>query len=400
MTASTALGAHVPGVAAPRRAEAHARRLFGPPAVVVRSPGRVNLIGDHTDYNDGLALPMAIDRTLGLAAVPNDDGVVRLWSELDDQVHEFPLDDVAGDRWPVWCVYVQGVMALDTAGHPTSGFDLAVASDLPEGSGLSSSAALELGVARVVAALEGRSWRPGAAAELGRRTENEWVGVATGIMDQMTVAHASDGAALLLDCADGSWTDVELPDDVAIVVLDTGARRSLVGSAYDERRADCQRAADLLGVETLRDLESDPDWEQMLAGAGLEPRLRARVRHVVSENARVRTVAAALQRGDVELAGRAFVDSHRSLRHDYEVSGPELDTMAELATRTDGILGARMTGGGFAGACVALVRPDDVDLDGLVARYRSVHDLPARAMVVRPSRGTCLAGRVGPGAGS
>lgn len=370
---------------APSRAARLLMDLFGEPDVVVRSPGRVNLIGDHTDYNDGLAMPMAIDRELGLAARPNDDRVVRLWSELDGQVHQFPAESVVGDRWPGWAIYVQGVLALDEAGPPTRGFDLAVASDLPDGAGLSSSAALELGVARVVAALEQRPWVATDAAELGRRAENEWVGVSTGIMDQLTVAHASEGAALMLDCADASWTDVHLPDDADIVVLDTGARRTLLGSEYDQRRADCRLAADLLGVSSLRDLEVG--WQHHGRSRDLSPRLLGRVRHVVGENARVRAAADAFRRDDLDAAGRLLSESHRSLRDDYEVSGPELDTMASIAQDTPGITGARMTGGGFAGACVALARRGQADLDGLIRRYGAVHDLPAQAIVVRPSAG-------------
>lgn len=380
---------------ATQRSRRRCAELFGKPDVVVRSPGRVNLIGDHTDYNDGLAMPMAIDLHLGLAAAPNGDRVLRLWSELDDQVHELPLDGLAEARWPGWTVYLQGILRLDDEGPPGRGFDLAIASDLPEGAGLSSSAALELGVARVVAALEGRPWRPDRAAALGRRAENEWVGVSTGIMDQLTVAHASAGAALLVDFADESWTDVALPDGVEVIVLDTGARRSLVGSAYDDRRADCVRAAALLGVESLRVLEDD--WAQHPEAGALSGRLRARVRHVVSENARVRQFGAALEADDEDRIGGLLAASHASLRDDYEVSGPELDTMAALANDTPGILGARMTGGGFAGACVAIARTGAADLDGLLERYRAVHDLPARALSVVPAAGTAVVDEGAPG---
>lgn len=364
----------------------HCGRLFARAGVVVRSPGRINLVGDHTDYNDGLAMPMAIDRELGFAGVPNDDQVVRLWSEFDDVVHELPLEDIGGGRWPSWTVYVQGVLRLRPGGPPRRGFDAAVASDLPHGAGLSSSAALELATIRAVDELTGVAWDPAGAARLGRRVENDWVGVATGIMDQLTVAHASRGAALLLDCRDATWVDVELPGDIDVVVLDTGARRELVGSAYDDRRADCRRAAELLGVPSLRELP--PDWQDGMID--LPAPLVARVRHVITENQRVRDLATALSAGDVSATETILRASHASLRADYEVSGPELDTMAELANDTPGILGARMTGGGFAGACVALAIPDEPDLDGLLTRYREIHDLPARAMVVTPVGGTSL----------
>ncbi|MBY5164059.1 galactokinase, partial [Nitriliruptoria bacterium AS10] len=204
------------------------------------------------------------------------------------------------------------------------------------------------------------------------------------ILDQVTVAHARAGHAMLLDCATTTWEHVPVPDDVEVVVLDTGARRQLVASAYDERRRECDRAASALGVATLRELGSG-DLGRL---DRLPPRLAARVRHVVTENARVRVVAAALAAGDVASLGAALAASHASLRDDYEVTGPELDTMADLANATEGVLGARMTGGGFAGAVVAVAPADVVAWDELVARYRRVHDLPGRARLVRSVDGT------------
>lgn len=179
-----------------------------------------------------------------------------------------------------------------------------------------------------------------------------------------------------------------IPDAFDVVVLDTGARRQLVGSAYDDRRAECAEAAEALGVTSLRAL--DDNWSEREAARRLAPHLAARVRHVHTENRRVRAFAQALREGDGAAAGAALGESHASLRDDYEVSGPELDTMARLADLTPGILGARLTGGGFAGACVALAERGRPDLDGLLARYRSHHDLTARAVVVRPSAGTSL----------
>ncbi len=367
-----------------------ARRLGRRPDHVVRSPGRVNLVGDHTDYNDGLAMPLAIDRELALAVAVRDDDRVRLVSELDDTVHEVDLAGVTGradapddPRWPSWTVYVQGVLrAID--GDLSCGVDLAVASDLPEGAGLSSSAALELGVARCVAAVTGRGWDPSAAARAGRVAENDWVCVSTGIMDQLAVAHGRAGHVMVLDCADSSWRDVAVPVGLDLVVLDTGARRSLVGSAYDDRRRDCRDAADRLGVTTLREVDD------VAALQVLPDRLRARARHVVTENDRVRTVAHALPAGDLATVGAALRASHASLRDDYDVTGPELDTMADVANAADGVVGARMTGGGFGGAVVALVRTGGVDVEEIITAFRRVHDLDARALVVRPSDGTSL----------
>lgn len=389
MTAAAHVGGAPPG-AVERVATVLRQHLGGTAVVVVRSPGRVNLVGDHTDYNDGLAMPMAIDRELALAVAPRGDGRVRLVSELDGVVHDVDPAGAAGapeapggDRWPSWTVYVQGVLrALGSA--PWHGVDVAVASDLPEGAGLSSSAALELAVARAAAAVDGGAWDASAAARAGRLAENAWVGVSTGIMDQLAVAHGRAGHAMLLDCRDTTWEHVAVPDDLEVLVLDTGARRSLVGSAYDDRRHDCEQAAEGLGVSTLRAVDDVADLVRLPA------RLRARARHVVTENQRVRDVAAGLRAGDESAVATALRTSHASLRDDYDVTGPELDAMADVANDTPGIVGARMTGGGFGGAVVALARPGAVDLPRLLGRYREHHDLPARVLVARPVDGTSV----------
>lgn len=350
----------------------------------MRSPGRVNLVGDHTDYNDGLAMPLAIERELGVAVGARGDGVVRLWSELDAHTHRHALDTVHAERkWDQWPLYVQAMLRQVPASWLT-GFDAVVTSDLPGGAGLSSSAALEMAVARAVAALADQAHDPRVAANWGVQAENSWVGVSTGVLDQLAVACGQDGHAMLLDCRDLSIEPVALPHDVAVVILDTGARRTLAGSAYDDRRRACERAAARLRVTSLRDVDDLDEVDAALA----DRRLAGRVRHVVTENRRVREVAAALAAGDPESAGAAMSASHASLRDDYEVSGPELDTMAELANDTAGVLGARMTGGGFAGAVVALARAGEADLAGLVDAYRRLHDLPAEVLRVRAVTGT------------
>lgn len=350
----------------------------------MRSPGRVNLVGDHTDYNDGLAMPLAIDLELCMAVAVREDDHIGLWSELDGRAHEFVVDGVHdARRWSDWTVYVQGVLRQVPATWLT-GFDAVITSDVPGGAGLSSSAALEMAVARVAAAVAQRPHDPRAAARWGVVAENDWVGVSTGVLDQLAVACGRDGHALLLDCRDLSIEPVPMAADVEVAILDTGARRALVGSAYDDRRRACEEAATKLGVASLREVEDLVGLDAALADA----RLGRRVRHVVTENRRVREVAAALATGDDWAAGAVLAASHASLRDDYEVSGPELDTMADLANDTPGVLGARMTGGGFAGAVVALARPGEVDFDGLVTAYRGVHDLPASVLRVRAVSGT------------
>ncbi len=330
------------------------RRRFGrAPERLVRSPGRVNLIGEHTDHNGGFVLPMAIEHALWLATAPSDDGVVTLLS--DDADDEVVVDlSAIGDRLDGWGAYVQGVAwALRQAGTDTAGIVGAVASAVPPGAGLASSAALEMAVCRALTA-DG-AWDPVAAAELGRRAENAWVGVASGILDQLASAAARADHALLIDCRSLDLTHVPLPDGVAVVVMDTTTRRELAGSAYNDRRAECAAAAGALGVASLRD--ADPDAVEALD----DPVLRRRARHVVTEHARTAQAAQALRAGDVAALGPLLADAHASMRDDFEASGPELDAIVACAVQAPGCVGARMTGGGFAGCGVALVAADRVD---------------------------------------
>ena len=328
------------------------RSRFGStPSLVVRSPGRVNLIGDHTDYNDGFVFPAAVQPATWIAAAPSEHRLVRVDSAGFGAV-ELDLNALAPRQ--EWSDYVAGTLAeLDFTLE--RGFDAHVATELPVGGALSSSAALEIGVARLAYAITDRPWDPVAAARSGQRAESEFVGMPCGIMDQLIVASAVAGSASFIDCRTLVSTPVPLPTDVAIVVLDTGTRRRLVDSAYEERRAACERVASALGVAALRDVDlADLD------GAGLDPVDRRRARHVVSENVRTRACAGALDAGDVEAAGRLLAESHASLRDDYQVSSPALDAMASVASRQDGCHGARMTGGGFAGCAVALVDREQV----------------------------------------
>jgi galactokinase len=315
---------------------------------LVRAPGRVNLIGEHTDYNDGFVLPVAIDRELWIALGARSDRAVVAVSEDDDSPVRFGLDrfdaPLAG-----WGGYVQGAAwALQTAGEPLAGWDGAVASDVPVGAGLSSSAALELATLQAFGVLGGSQLDADRLAALARRAENDWVGVASGIMDQMICAAGRRGHALLLDCRTLEQTHVPLPEGVDVVVLDTTTRRELAGSAYNDRRRACEAAAATLGVPALRDATA-ADL------AALDGTALRRARHVITENARTLGTAQALLAGDAVAAGRLMRESHRSLRDDFEVTGPALDAIVEAADAAPGCLGARMTGAGFAGCAVALV---------------------------------------------
>lgn len=355
-----------------RVARTFAQRFGGTPTALVRAPGRVNLIGDHTDYNDGFVLPMAIDRAVWIAMRPRRDGRVRVWSLDFDQELTFEVNAPGrrGDGTPAgWRDYVSGVAwALGARGTPLSGWEGVMGGDLPIGAGLSSSAALELAAARACTLASGAAWKPVEMALDTRRAEREWVGVNCGIMDQLIAATGIAGHAMLIDCRTLAETPVPLPAGVAVVVLDTGTRRELVGSAYNERREQCARAAAALGARALRDV----DLAQLEAGApALEELARRRARHVVSENVRTLAFAAALARGDVRGAGRLMNESHSSLRDDFEVSRPELDAMVSLAQDRPECYGARMTGAGFGGCAVGLVDASAVtEFAGAVsARY-------------------------------
>lgn len=375
---------------AAQRATAGFREQFGvAPDYLVRSPGRVNLIGDHTDYSDGFVLPIAIDRGLWLAFRPRPDRRVRIWAELTEAWTEFDLNQL--ERSSGWHMYVAGVAnVLAEDGVIVAGFEGVLTSDLPAGAGLSSSAALELAGARAFAAVSNLTWDPVAMAVAGQRAENEWVGMNCGIMDQLICAVGQPGQAMLIDCRSLEATPTPIPATATVVVLDTRTRRELVDSAYNERRTACEEAATAFGLEVLRDL----DLETLKAGADrLDPVVYRRARHVLNENAATLAAAAALRDGDLETAGALMNASHQSLADDYEVTTPALDAMAEAARRAPGCFGARMTGAGFGGSVVALVATDYLDAFSRAAidGYRTATGLDGEAMPVIPSAGTSLA---------
>jgi galactokinase len=334
------------------------RRFGAAPALVVRAPGRVNLIGEHTDYNDGFVLPMAIDRAVWIALRPRRDRTVEAYSVDFGQAVRFALDGLRHEDGG-WAEYLKGVAwALQEAGYGLRGWEGALAGDVPVGAGLSSSAALEMAAARAFAAASELPWAPAAMARLGQRAENHWVGVKCGIMDQMISAGGRAGHALLIDCRSLECEPVPLPPGTSVVVLDTATRRGLVDSAYNERRAQCEAAARSFEVKALRDV-SVAQLEGARHASPLPEATYRRARHVVTENARTLQAAGEMRRGDAAALGRLMDESHASLRYDFEVSSAELDTMVECARRQAGCLGARMTGAGFGGCAVALVRAEE-----------------------------------------
>ncbi|MEW6752768.1 MAG: galactokinase [Candidatus Latescibacterota bacterium] len=331
-----------------------AARFGGPPAAVVRAPGRVNLIGEHTDYNDGFVLPMAIDRRIWIALRPVPGARVEAVSLDYGETRSFALDGLREGGTQGWLEYLKGTAwALQEAGLALAGWQGVLAGDVPIGAGLSSSAAFELAAARAFACASGFAWEPARMARLGQRAENRWVGVNCGIMDQMISARGRAGHALLLDCRSREGEHVPLPAGCAVVVLDTGTRRGLVDSAYNERRAQCEAAAARCGVRALRDVALTA--LQGHAG-GMDEVTFRRARHVVAENDRTLRAGAAMRAGDAACLGSLMDASHASLRDDFEVSSSALDAMVEAAGAHPECLGARMTGAGFGGCAVALVR--------------------------------------------
>jgi galactokinase len=325
--------------------------LFGrAPEVSASAPGRVNLIGEHTDYNDGYVLPMAIPQRTRVALAQRDDRVVRAWSTLKEGApEEYRLGEEARGRG--WLDFVQGVtQALARAGFPVRGFDLRVESDVPLGGGLSSSAALEVALLRALRDAHGHDLDDVALALLGQRAENDLVGVPVGMMDQMASSLADEETALFLDTRTLAWERIPLPAAAAIAVVDSGISHDLSDGAYAARRDECVAAAKALGVPSLRDcgLDDLPRVDRLP-----EP-LRRRARHVVTENARVLEAVECLRAGDLVRLGSLLDASHASLRDDYEVSVPPVDALVEVARRQPGAHGARITGGGFGGSIVIL----------------------------------------------
>jgi len=330
------------------------------PSGVWSAPGRVNLIGEHTDYNDGFVLPFAIAARTTVAAARRDDRLLRMRSVQQPAGDvSVSLDELGPGRPGGWAAYVAGVVwaARERHGAALGGLDLLVDGRVPAGGGLSSSHAIEVAVAIAVNDLFDLGLDVDALARLTQAAENDFVGAPTGIMDQLALLHGKAGHALFVDTRSLRYEHVPLDPAAAglvLLVLDTKVHHALADGAYGERRAACERAAAALGVASLRDVEAGPPGALDVRLRDLDDTLRRRARHVVTENGRVLSAVAALRNGDWAALGQLMDASHVSLRDDYEVSCDELD-VAVAAARTAGALGARMTGGGFGGSAVALV---------------------------------------------
>ena len=362
-------------------------RRFGRRAdVTADAPGRVNLIGEHTDYNGGFVLPSAIPQRTTVALATRDDDRVRVATEdptiaAADQVAEYRLGDER--RAGRWSDYVAGcTRMLADAGHRLRGFDAAITSTVPVGGGLSSSAALEVSVLRALRAACDLRLDDVALALVAHRAEHDFVGARVGVMDQMAASLADAATALFLDTRTLHWERVPLPSAMQLAVIDSGIAHQHASGGYNTRRAECDRAAGLLGVASLRELGDDA----LARAATLPPPLDRRVRHVVTENARVLAAVAALKNADVAHLGRLVDASHDSLRDDYEVSVPDVDRLVDLARADPDVLGARMTGGGFGGAIVVVARQGRAAAAAarIVAGYDDAHHT---ATVLLPEHG-------------
>ncbi len=333
-------------------------RFGSAPSYVSRAPGRVNIIGEHTDYNDGFVFPAAINRATYIAGKLRDDDLISVKSlDYHDEV-TFSLDRLREESLPKYTRYVRGVpWILREEGYKLRGMNLAIVSDVPGGGGFSSSAAVEVAMFEIASALLDINLDQRQKALLGVEVEHRFVGVPCGVMDQMISALGQEDHALLIDCRSLAATPVPLPAGVTLMTLDTGVRRQLAGSEYGKRRAQCEEAARLLGVKALRDVTP----EQLAANIDKLPAVNARrATHVVYEDVRTLAAVSALRRQDLKTVGWLLNESHASLRDLYEVSIHELDIMADLAQEVEGCYGARMMGGGFGGPVIALVEDSAV----------------------------------------
>jgi galactokinase len=367
---------------------------FGvPPELSVRAPGRVNLIGEHTDYNDGFVLPCAIDFHTVVSGSPRHDGQIRVLAvDYDGECDVFDVREaIERTPAPTWANYVRGVVRfIVEAGYAPTGADLAISGNVPQGAGLSSSASMVVAVGQFFNSLHNLAIHPTDIALIGQRAENHFVGCQTGIMDQLISVSGQADHALLIDCRSLATQAVAMPRGVAVVIVDSHVRRGLVDSEYNIRRRQCEAAARYFGIKALRDL----DIPTLEAGAaGLDAVAVRRARHVITDSQRAIDLAAALPSGDLKLIGRLMADSHASMRDDFEITVPAIDALVGIVK---GVLGddggARMTGGGFGGCVVALM-PGELAVrvrHAVASEYRALSGLDASIRVCHASAGAAV----------
>ena len=368
-----------------------AARFGHAPHLVVRAPGRVNLIGEHTDYNDGFVLPCAIGpATMVAVSKRHDNNVEVIAADFGDAGDQFGLElPLQRNIEQPWADYVRGVIsALQNAGYALSGAKIAIAGSLPKGAGLSSSASLEVAVGKAMSALADIDIDNTRLAQIAQRAECDFVGTQCGIMDQLSSAQGKAGHALLIDCRSLGLNDAPVPADVAIMIVHSGVTRGLVDGHYNARRRQCEAAATAIGVPALRDADLE-----MLAAASLDAVTKMRARHVITENQRTLDAADALAKSDLATLGMLMAQSHTSMRDDFEITVPPVDALVAMLQKAIGTQGGvRMTGGGFGGACVA-VMPSAMVADvqaAITAEYRTPEGNVPIIMVERPGPGVAI----------
>jgi len=375
-----------------RELSAAFRSLHGSEPKIYRAPGRVNIIGEHTDYNDGFVMPAAIDFSTWVAISPRDDRLISVFSENFREQLSFSLDDTAAQARGQWSDYVRGVaVTLEQSGYRLRGAELHIRGDVPIGSGLSSSAAIEVATGLALLRNSGLSVDRAELAQLCQRAENEFVGMRCGIMDQFVSCLGQPGKALLLDCRALAHELLSLPEEVRLVICNTMVKHKLAAGEYNQRRAECeagisQLARSLPRVGALRDV-SEADLESRKDG--MTEVVYRRCRHVITENNRVLEAKKALENDNLPKLGRLMNESHQSLRDDYEVSCAELDIMVGLAQQMPNVYGARMTGAGFGGCTINLVTAQAADeFRRVIARdYEAATGIAAEIYVCRAAAG-------------
>ncbi|UIP26683.1 galactokinase [Photobacterium sp. TLY01] len=360
------------------------------PSHLIQAPGRVNLIGEHTDYNDGFVLPCAIDYQTMVAASRRDDQCVRVMAlDYQGEINTFDLSQpLVFDKDCLWVNYIRGVIdCLQSRGCELGGIDIAVSGNVPQGAGLSSSAALEVVIGQTFNAMFDLSLTQQEIALIGQQAENQFVGCNCGIMDQLISAEGEAGHALLIDCRSLETKAVSLPPELSVVIINSNKKRGLVGSEYNTRRQQCEAAAQAFGVKALRDVDISRFQAQ---AEQLDEVVARRAKHIITENARTLRAAEALEQGDLATLGQLMADSHQSMRDDFEITVPEIDTLVDIVKAAIGERGGvRMTGGGFGGCVVALVPAELVDAvqRAVEAQYENATGLQASIYVCQPMAG-------------
>lgn len=360
------------------------------PQVFIQAPGRVNLIGEHTDYNDGFVLPCAINYLTLVGAAKRDDNIIRVVAvDYGNEIDEFNLDQeikFLADK--MWANYIRGVIKFLLArGYHFGGCDISVSGNIPQGTGLSSSASLEVVIGQTIQELYQLDISQQEIALNGQQAENQFVGCNCGIMDQLISACGEQGHALLIDCRSLETSSVIIPKDLVVMIINSNKKRGLVDSEYNTRRLQCEEAARILGIKALRDITED---EFVKKASQLDSIVAKRARHVISENARTLAAAKALTDNNLPLLSQLMEQSHISMRDDFEITVQEIDTLVDIVKAVladEG--GVRMTGGGFGGCIVALMKQDKVDsvIEAIDANYHTATGLQAEIYVCQPSAG-------------